>query len=155
MPLRGDAVVPPACCFYLDRPTLQHLLPDSVSSTTISRFSAPQHLPASDPRESEGCANNDTTEKPNLEDSGIFPLLCASFISLSSTLNEFFTLWCMDFGFKGRKTIWLLAGTSFAFTQWFYIYFILCNASIKALIVEDLLWSLIDRVCARSLKTEL
>lgn len=33
--------------------------------------------------------------------------------------------------------------------------FILCNASIKALIVEDLLWSLIDRVCARSLKTEL
>lgn len=30
--------------------------------------------------------------------------------------------------------------------------FILCNASIKALIVEDLLWV---RACARSLKTEL
>lgn len=33
-----------------------------------------------------------------------------------------------------------------------YFISILCNASIKALIVEDLLWV---RVCARSLKTEL
>lgn len=163
MPLRGDAVALPVCCFYLDRPHFsasysilslvpqsqdsllpnicQLVIPEKVKDVPTMSRSPKSHTPMTPQR-------NQTLKTLGFSLVSVLPLFLYPPHWMSSSLCDVWTS-----GLRaGRIFDYWLALLLLLLNDFI---FILCNASIKALIVEDLLWSLIDRVCARSLKTEL